>query len=471
MDNHVRRKRTYFHKRINQSKNIQFVRSLFFCVLIGITSHSLPYCQNIGNGEGQFSLDDLSFNLEGLSIEISPEDHPVYKASFSIGKMTFGFSDIRIMTKQRKGFHNTEIQIGGPDYSLDLLHLSIKTKIPDVITNILADLKKKRISVPTLGLTLIGRAMDLYYQDHPSHPDSINILFDEDYLSSNAYPFNQWEWSFSIISPSKIRATSTEKFIMGKGLIIELDLLNWEMSGYSIPNPDQNEWNNWEIIFDVNEVILQFLSQLNVELSDSSRNIAFSLRRGRFNLFDYTIIATPDQNLEQRASLKIGNYGISLRDINFNFNIGNGHPIMKDGSGSIILRNLEIKLPEEIYAQPEIKNMVEIIGIYNGLIKIRQLQVNGELGKDGNGKIIMTLNTPFAHIESLIQIHTNELGGQKRHYEFHNSDIKISHLSPGLSEAINQWELETNNRLPRSGDKIILKVYGDVEKPKIKGLH
>ncbi len=65
MDNHVRRKRTYFHKRINQSKNIQFVRSLFFCVLIGITSHSLPYCQNIGNGEGQFSLDDLILEIVG----------------------------------------------------------------------------------------------------------------------------------------------------------------------------------------------------------------------------------------------------------------------------------------------------------------------------------------------------------------------------------------------------------------------
>jgi len=470
MDNFVKRKRYIYLRKLIRYKTMSNAR-LFILFFIFVINNSTPvHSQNFNNGIGQLSLGELSLKLTGLDIDFSLESNLVNEGSLSIDEMVFGFNDVGMNITAKNNSHVTHINFSGPNYTLNKFNFLLNAKTPDIISNILAELKEKRISTPTLGLKLIGRAMELYYENNPSPAESVQVLFDQGYLISSSHPFNQWEWTFSIISPTKIRATSSNKFIMGQGLVIELDLLSWEMSGYGISNPNQKEWNNWVFSINIEKIILDFISQLNVEISDASKDISFSLKRGKFNLHNYAIIATPDKNLEQQFSFHIGNYGISLRDVHLRMNNRKDTPSLEEFIGSIILRNLEIKIPEEIHEQPEIKNLTETIGIYNGLFKIRQLQINTELLDDGSGKVHLIIRTPFAQMNIIIHIHINELGGQEHHYEFHNSEIVISHLSPGLSKAIHQWETETRQSLHREGDKIVLKIYGDLKQPRLKGI-
>jgi len=441
------------------SKAVLIFVPLFISMLVGQPT-----------GKGHFNLDDLSFNLSGLSMDLALEGHPFYEGHFSISEMKYGFNHIQVTSSLQGEDHFTTVKFGGPDYSLEKFRLSAKLKTPDIIFNVLRNLKKDRISIPTLGLTLIGESIKIYMANNSAPPRSIDTLFENEYLYSNEYPFNQWEWNFSIISPSLIRATSTEKFVMGKGLVIDLDLLSWEMAGYGIPKSSQQEWNDWDFSVEINNILLQFLSQLTLEYSESMKNMKFSLSRGKFNLAGFKIIAIPDNNLEQSMQFHIGQYSIGLKDASFSLDLNGARPELSAGSATAHLKNLEIKLPEEIYEQPEIKEIGETIGIHNGLIKVRACEVNGLMEENGNSIINISLITPFARLNVKVQIHINELGGQKHHYEFHESEIRLSHLSRGLSKLIYQWEMETGNTLPRKGNSIVLNIYGDLENPKIKGI-
>ena len=48
--------------------------------------------------------------------------------------------------------------------------------------------------------------------------------------------------------------------------------------------------------------------------------------------------------------------------------------------------------------------------------------------------------------------------------------IEVSNLSRGLSNLLQNWELETGQNLPRKGNKIFLEITGYADKPVIQGI-
>ena len=158
---------------------------------------------------GNLTLDEIAIQLNGLNVNGLLREGQEGNASLSIGLFQFGFNNIRASTSKTTDKQNISFTIGGPNIDLNEFELNVRSELPNFFHSILTELADHRVEVPTDGLTILAKAVDVYFNENGRFPESFNELAVKSYILINKYPFNQQKWGYELDLPNNIRSVTT----------------------------------------------------------------------------------------------------------------------------------------------------------------------------------------------------------------------------------------------------------------------
>jgi len=457
----------YYHTLNTKVMTIKYLRLGYTSFTICIYSLFNPiYAQFDGKIDGSLLETGLYFNDLHFSWHPNEEKPDIH--TLNIAEFQFGFSNIKIENWLDDKKNISKINISGPELVLKKLSLNSKINSTDWITKEKLKRLEIRESVPKDAIKSIVKAIDLYRIDYNKLPPSLNELAINQYIDLDAPPFNSYEWSYLLNLPENIIANSTKinPIYKSKSIYYNFQNRNFQIdpevdSLYNLPNVD------WHYLFQMQNVSTLFSSKLDINITPDLSEFSIGMKRGQFKIINTSFTATPLNKLVNQTRINLPELTLETKNLMVNGTLSE-YPIIHNGNGKFRIRNFEIKLPAGLGNEPEIKNLLETLGIWNNSLMIRLIDIEIEMINEFTGDMIIKLQTPFlkVNIEGDFSLRQN---GAVPDMVLHNTQIKINPIALGIKKWIRNWEKKNNKELDRQGSVIMIKMEGPLSDPTIHG--
>ena len=433
---------------------------ILFIFGISLVAQSVP--------SGNLTLDEIAIQLNGLNVNGLLREDQEGNASLSIGLFKFGFNNIRASTSKTTDKQNISFTIGGPNIDLNEFELSVRSEFPNFFHSILTELADHRVEVPTDGLTILAKAVDVYFNENGRFPESFNELAVKSYILINKYPFNQQKWGYELDLPNNIRSVTTSFHRARFRRTLVFDWNTQKITGLESENYSK-ESIPWDFNLNVSKVEQKLFSDINVIIGPDISNIEFKQKKARLQLKGINISAIPKSEMVDQARFRLSDVILEITNLVMETQKTGDSPRVYNGTGQFTLRNFEIKIPSLLSSDEDIADIAEQLGIKNGLFRVRQVDLKLTLKDNRFGEIHAMFVAPFLKINLDGEFSYTNIESDPNVY-LQNMVLKINPISYGVRDLILNWEKENEQSLPRQGATIILKLDGSMDDPIIHGL-
>ena len=142
----------------------------------------------------------------------------------------------------------------------------------------------------------------------------------------------------------------------------------------------------------------KFLSSFNLLITPERKSFTAEIIKGNFKMDNLQFSAIPDNKLEDITYFKIPKIELEINDFFFDGTLTE-FPKINRLKTNFKVRNFDLKLPEGLIEEPEIKRIFKDLGIRNNSIKIRLLQFDINMINELTGIIEIKIHTPFLKID------------------------------------------------------------------------
>ena len=441
-------------------KNIKNILKINF-LFLSITATSFGQRFN----DLSMNLKEIFFHLNELNIETNISPDSSNNGKISIKSFKFGFDNVKFENIKNKKINTV---INGPNLFLDYVDIKSNYLLPNFYNLLLSDLSDRRIEVPIDAINIIERAIDAFHQRFNRLPDSYNDLIINTLVKSSIYPFNDNKWSYQLFLPDSIVAMTTSYYKQEKKKI------SYDLQTKRFLNRDSDKFSkeniNWTFKFKVNEIRQSFLSDLNLLFSDDSIDIELYQKYGKFDLGSISLNAVPKNDIFEQIIFQSKNIKLEVNDLFLTLAKNNRLPKINNGNGILSIKNLELKFPPSLANDETIKILMRDLGIRNGLIRFRRVDLGFRFYDSEFGSLNLLFDSPFLKININGQFSVNDRKDDLGKINLFDTKIRINPISYGMRDIIRAWELDNNKNLYREGSVIVIGISGPANNPLIIGI-
>lgn len=439
------------------------IKKTFRRIIVLFIIFSFPYNQEYLNGS--FYLDQIFFQLNSLKIESNLSKDSLSTGELSLELFKFGFDDISIKNKQNDFL---ELLINGPNIILENFEINTKYSLPNYYNLILSDLSDRRYETPMDGFEILEKAIKAYNLKFEIYPEAYNDLIVESFINSSKYPFNQYEWNYDLQLPNNIIASTTSMYKYPKKTIT----FDWQTKKITNRVLDKYKKNiiQWEFILKIRDIEQKFLSDLKIDFKPDNYNFELYQKLGKFEINGLNIIAIPSNDIFEQTIFKLNKTSIEINDLFFQLIKSDNEPNIQNGRANFAMKNFELMIPQKLLTDESTRIIMQDLGVRNGLIRIRQLEVGINFYDNEFGTITASFISPFLKINFNAQISIDSKKDFQKSMDLFDTELRINPISYGIRDLIRKWEIENNKNLNREGPVIVLKISGPMSNPKIIGI-
>jgi len=445
---------------MNVRKNIKN-RLKINLLLLFITTTS--FGQNFN--DLSFSLRKTFFQLDELNFKANISSDSSNNGNIYIHSFKFGFDDIKFDNIKNE---NINTVINGPNLFLDYVAIEANYSLPNFYTLLLSDLYDRRFEVPIDAINILEKAISAFYLKFSRVPNNYDDLIVNSLIKGSIYPFNNNEWSYQLFLPDSLVAITTSYYKQQKKSI------SYDLKTKSFFNKvsDQLSKENilWSFKFEVNDIRQSFLSDLNLVFSDDSMEIELYQKHGKFDLGSISLFAIPNNDIFEQTIFQSNNIKLEINDLFLALIKNNKLPNVKNGNGTLSIKNLELKIPPSLSNDETIKILMRDLGIRNGLMRFRRIDISFRFYDSEFGSINLIFDSSFLKINVNGQFSVNTRKDDLGKINFFDTEIRINPISYGMRDIIREWELNNNKNLNREGAVIVINLSGPANKPLIIGV-
>ena len=417
--------------------------------------------------KGNANIENTGLYLNNLSIDwIRMEKNLQF--SGNLKTFQFGFKNVNLLSNQLNSEQKYNLKFHGPEISLSGLKIKVNTYSPNWINKYIQDYQQKRQEPAIIGISILDAAIDSFSNIQKFTPRSFDELVMKNYIKLDQFPFNQKTWNFKIKNSHNIIATlpSNRSIRSDQKIIYDRNADEYYGDYQPIIPIDSIDW---EITLLVKEVNQTFSTEATLSYTKEKTNFEFYQKKGKFNIIGINLEAIPKTNIIDLAKFNLSQIGLETRELAFSADLSDSIPILHQGGGRFILRNLNVNIPTSLSEEPEIGIYLEKLGIWNGAFLIRLIDLDIKIISERMGEIKFRFQTPYINfnLDGDISIHQKN-GNTLLHFQ--QTVLRINPISLGVRTFIHEWEKKNNLTMPRKSGAIILKMNGPINKPRIDGL-
>jgi len=411
------------------------------------------------------SLKQTFFQLDELNIKTNISPDSSNNGKISIQSFKFGFDDIKFENIKNK---NISTVINGPNLFLD--HVAVKANylLPNFYNLLLSDLSDRRFEIPIDAINILEKAINAFYQKFNRVPNSYDDLIVNSLIKSSIYPFNNNEWSYQLFLPDSLVAITTSYYKQQKKSI------SYDLKTKSFFNKasDQLSKENiiWSFKLEVNDIRQSFLSDLNLVFPEDYMEIEFYQKHGKFDLGNISLFAIPNNDIFEQTIFQSNNIKLEINDLFLTLIKNNRLPNVKNGNGTLSIKNLELKIPPSLANDETVKILMRDLGIRNGLLRFRRIDISFRFYDSEFGSMNLIFDSSFLKINVDGQFSVNTRKDDLGKINFFDTELRINPISYGMRDIIREWELNNNKNLNREGSVIVINLSGPANKPLIIGI-
>ena len=425
-------------------------------------------CTVIGQSYNDISIDfEKAFlNLNELNFETNISADSLNNGRLKINSFQFGFDKINFDNLKDKSI---KMKVHGPELFIDFIEFRSNYILPNYYSLLLSDLSDKRFEYPYDGLEILQKAIEAYSLKYDKYPDNYNDLVTESMIRSNKYPFKNKNWSYHLFLPDSIVVKTTSQYRLPKKSVN----LDWETR--KIINK-QSEFHskdeiNWSLDWKISNIKQTFISDIDINLSSDKLDLEIYQKIGTFNLENISIALVPNNDLFEQTLFKMNNVVFELNDLFIQYSNENTTPTIQNGNGDFSIKNIDLKLPPTLIKDETIRQIMQDLGVRNGLVRVRRIDLQFRFYDNEFGAISALINSPFLNIRLEGQFSIDTKKKDIRYLDLFDTELRINPISYGVRDIIREWEIRNNKNLNREGSVIVLKLTGPLKKPLIQGIN
>ena len=416
---------------------------------------------------GNLSFDGVGFfinNIEATWSSIKGD----YNFNGKLKTFELGFKRSEITFSDENDKKTLRMDFQGPELSFLGFNLIVNSESPDWIQGLRFSFREQSQKPAKDGIDLLSKAIESFAISEGHQPEALEDLISNKYINLGTYPFNDNRLIFSINSSGKISVTSPSRSKSRSNQTIFYDTKTGDISGDYIAKSDIDTIT-WTYNINVQEISQTFSSEASLSYNQDSSDFEFLQKRGRFKISGISLEAIPRSNINDLAQFRLNDILLETSNLNMFGFIIDSIPKVDHGKGHFTLRNLEINIPTSLSEDIEINYLLEQLGIWNGVLKIRLIDFEINLLSSRIGEIRVRLQTPFLNIslDGDISLSQNK---ESPKILFQQVDVRIKPISFGVRTMIRKWEKNNDIELPRKNGVIMLKINGPIFRPQIDGV-
>ena len=441
-------------------KNIKYFKLyisqflFFLCIIKGQSYNDLS-----------IDLDQAFFNLNELNFETNISKDSLNNGRIKINSFQFGFDKINFDNTNDKSI---KMKVHGPELFIDFMEIHSNYSLPNYYNLLLSDLSDRRYEYPYDGLEILQKAIDTYFLKFDSYPNDYNDLIKESMIRSNNYPFKNKNWSYHLFLPDSIVVKTTSQYKFPKKSVN----LDWETR--TIINKHSKIYSkddiNWSLDWKISNIKNKFISDIDINLSSDKLGLEIYQQKGNFNLENMSVSLVPNNDLFEQTLFKMNNVVFEINDLFLQFSKGNTITTIQNGNGDFSIKNIDLKLPPTLIKDETLMHIMEDLGVRNGLIRIRRIDLQFRFYDNEFGSISALFNSPFLNIKLDGQFSIDAKKRDLKYLDLFDTELRINPISYGVRDIIREWEIRNNKNLNREGSVIVLKLTGPIKKPLIQGI-
>ena len=416
---------------------------------------------------GSLSFDGIGFFINNIEADWSSNKSD-YHFNGKLKTFELGFKRSEIEFSDSIDKKILRIYFQGPELSFLDFNLTIGNRSPDWIQIARSSFREQYQKPAVDGIDLLSKAMQSFTISEGRQPEVLEELISKKYINLATYPFNDNRFSFSINSYGKIKVTTPSRSKSRSDQVILYDTKTRDISGDYIARSDIDTIA-WQYNINVKEISQTFSSEASLSYSQDSSNFEFLQKRGRFKISGVSLEAIPGSNINDLGQFRLNDILLETSNINMFGFIIDSIPKVDHGKGHFTMRNLEINIPTSLSDDIEINYLLEQLGIWNGVLKVRLIDFEINLLSSRLGEIRVRLQTPFLSISLDGDISLSQNNNSPK-ISFQQTDVRIKPVSLGVRTMIRKWEKNNELELPRKNGVIMLRINGPVFRPQIDGI-
>tara|TARA_Y100000590_G_scaffold231940_1_gene261283 strand:- start:2407 stop:3732 length:1326 start_codon:yes stop_codon:yes gene_type:complete len=422
--------------------------------------------QQTGTGQGQlggsgFFINNLSFDWSDLNKNL--------QVSGKLKTLEFGFKQVGVAYSQGKKQQTLNMEFQGPEVIISGMEILANSHSPNWIAKIKSRYQQQRQQPAVKGVSIIATAVDSFSSIYGRNAESYDELVIKNYIRLDKYPFDQKKWHFAMPTPDKIIATLPSRLPSRSDQKIIYDMNIGQYYGdYQPPAPIDSI--PWKITFSIQEITQTFSTEAKFSYTAEETSFEFFQKRGKFNIAGISLEAIPLSNINDLAQFRLSNLGLETHDLAFSGTMDDSIPQLHQAQGRFILRNLDVNIPTSLSEDPEFAIILEKLGIWNGVFRIRLVDIGLKIINERMGEIKVRFQSPFINITLDGDISFYQTADNTA-FLFQQTVLRINPVSLGIRSMIRNWEKDKNLTLPRKNGAIVLNLNGPVSRPKVDGLN
>ena len=226
----------------------------------------------------------------------------------------------------------------------------------------------------------------------------------------------------------------------------------------------------WSFKFEINDIRQSFLSDLNLVFPEDYMEIELYQKHGKFDLGSISLFVIPENDIFEQTIFQSKNIKLEINDLFLSLIKNNNLPNVKNGNGTLSIKNLELKIPPSLANDETVKILMRDLGIRNGLLRFRRIDISFRFYDSEFGSINLIFDSSFLKINVDGQFSVNKRKDDLGKINFFDTEIRINPISYGVRDIIREWELKNNKNLNREGSVIVINLSGPANKPLIIGI-
>ena len=427
---------------------------------------SCLFSQNIENGD--LSIGELGFYLNDLAFDVSNSE--AFQLSGKLKSVDFGFKSVQLSKQVYNSKDPMKLSFHGPEFKFIGLEIHSKSYNVNWIEQIeyyyLRSIQEPAIS----GLNKLANSIDSFKAIEKRYPLYCDELFQKNYIGRDQYPFKDKEWEFRIDKKNLLSATLITKAAFKPNTKIYYNTSTKEFYGdyRQMPSIEKVPWN---IKINASKISQNFSNELRVAIDDSTVFFDLFQKNGQLSINGVSFHGNRQDNINDFFKFGLANIILESSNIAISGTLDDSSVIIHQGNVNFSLRDFEIDLPQTLAEESSFNLILERIGVWNGLLRIKLMKINIKILNERLGEFTVLFESPFLKLTIEGDLSLRQRADQDiPKISVQQTVATINPISIGLRTLIYEWEKENMRALPRKGGAIILKLNGPIKNPKINGL-
>ena len=427
---------------------------------------SCLFSQNVENGD--LSIGELGFYLNDLAFQISNSE--AFQLSGKLKSIDFGFKSIQLSKKVYNSNNPIKLSFNGPEFQFIGLEIHSKSYNANWIEQIKYYYLRSTQEPAISGLNKLANSIDSFKVIEKRYPLYCDELFQKNYIGRDQYPFKDKEWEFRIDEKNLLSATLITKTAFKPNTKIYYNTSSKEFYGdyHQMPSTQEVPWN---IKIGASKISQNFSNELRVVIDDSTVFFDLLQKNGQLSINDVSFQGNRQDNINDFFKFGLANIIFESSNIAISGTLDDSSIIIHQGNVNFSLKDFELDLPQALAKESSFNSILEKIGVWNGLLRIKLMKINIKILNERLGEFTVLFASPFLRlsIEGDLSLRQG-LGQDGPKISVQQTVATINPISIGLRTLIYEWEKENKRALPRKGGAIILKLNGPIKKPRINGI-